>query len=152
VVSDVLRRAEAYGLGERRRDPDKPKSWRAVISLTPAAAWALGRGRAGVAGRTLFVFDAELLDVSGVSARVPVAGHEHLTELHRGIQQAFSWEDDHLYTFWLDGQSGAVTARNSSGPPRQTPTADLRACRWTIFGWRPGRGSPASSTTATNGA
>jgi hypothetical protein len=64
----------------------------------------LGRSRSEVAGRSVFVFEAELLDVGGVSARVAVAGHEHLSELHEAIQQAFNWEDDHLYSFWLDGE------------------------------------------------
>jgi Plasmid pRiA4b ORF-3-like protein len=104
VVGDVLRRGEAYGLIERTPDPDEPKSWRSVISLSPAAALVLGRSRSEFAGRTAFVFDAQLLNVSGVSARVAVAGHEHLTELHASIQQAFTWDDDHLYSFWLDGE------------------------------------------------
>jgi hypothetical protein len=135
VVSDVLRRAEAYGLVESKRDPDQPNSWRALISLTPAlisltpaAAWALGRGRGGVAGRTLLVFEAELLDVSGVGARVAVAGHEHLTELHSGIQQAFNWEDDHLYSFCLDGEfwsrDGHELVRPGT-PDTDSPTADV---------------------------
>ena len=46
----------------------------------------------------------ELPDVSGVSAKVAVAAHEHLTVLHDAIQQAFNWENDHLYSFWLDGE------------------------------------------------
>jgi hypothetical protein len=52
----------------------------------------------------VFVFDAELVNVSGVSARVAVAEHEHLTELHGAIQQAFIWDDNDLYSFWLDGE------------------------------------------------
>ncbi len=98
VVGGVLCRGEAYGLIDRKPDPDEPKSWRSLISLSPAARLVLGRSRSEVAGRSVFVFDAELLNVSGVSARVTVGGHEHLTELHGAIQQAFSWEDDHLYS------------------------------------------------------
>ena len=56
----------------------------------------------------MFVFDAELLNVGGVSARVAVAAHEHLTALYDAIQQAFNWENDHLYSFWLDGQFWAT--------------------------------------------
>jgi hypothetical protein len=26
------------------------------------------------------------------------------TDTHDAIQQAFNWENDHLYSFWLDGQ------------------------------------------------
>jgi hypothetical protein len=104
VVGDVLRRGEAYGLIDRKPDPDEPKSWRPLISLSPAAALVLGRSRSEVACRSVFVFEAELLNLSGVSAKVAVAAHEHLTALHDAIQQAFNWEDDHLYSFWLDGE------------------------------------------------
>ena len=104
VVSDVLCRGEAYGLIERRPYPDRPNGWRALISLTPPAGLVLGRRRSHVAGRSVLVFEAELLNVSGVSAKVTVAGHEHLTALHDAIQQAFNWENDHLYSFWLDGE------------------------------------------------
>ena len=99
VVSDVLCRGEAYGLIERSPDPDKPKSWRALISLTPAANLVLGERRQEVSGRTVFLFEAELQNVNGVSATVAVAGHEHLTALHDSIRHAFNWEDDHLYSF-----------------------------------------------------
>lgn len=39
-----------------------------------------------------------------MSARVAVAGDQHLTALHDAIQEAFGWADDHLYSFWLDGE------------------------------------------------
>lgn len=51
----------------------------------------------------VFVFDAELVNAPGVSARVAVGTEQHLTALHDGIQDAFGWFDDHLYSFWLDG-------------------------------------------------
>lgn len=107
-VGDALRRGEAYGLIERNRDPDDPKSRRSLISLSPAAPLVLG-GSDEVSGRVIFVFDAELVSgmatrVRGVGARIGVASHEHLTALHDGIQQAFGWGDDHLYSFWLDGR------------------------------------------------
>jgi hypothetical protein len=104
VVGDILCRGEAYGLVDHQPDAAEPKSWRTLISLSPAGRLVLGHSRTDVTGRDLFVFDAELLNVGGVSARVAVAGHEHLTALHDAIQQAFNWEDDHLYSFWLDGQ------------------------------------------------
>ena len=53
---------------------------------------------------TALVFDARLVDVGGVSARLSVGSHEHLTALHEAIQEAFGWDDDHLYSFWLDGK------------------------------------------------
>jgi hypothetical protein len=88
----------------------------------------LGRRRTDVAGHAVYVFDAELLNVDGVSATVAVAGHEHLTALHDAIQQAFSWENDHLYSFWLDGQfwGDAAAERVIPGAPdTDSKTADV---------------------------
>jgi Plasmid pRiA4b ORF-3-like protein len=128
VVGDVLCRGEAFGLIDRRPDPAEPHSWRTLISLSPAARFALGRRRTEVTGQTVFVFDAQLLNVSGVSAKVAVAGHEHLTALHDAIQQAFNWENDHLYSFWLDGQfwGDAAAERVIPGAPdTDSKTADV---------------------------
>jgi hypothetical protein len=128
VVGDVLCRAEAYGLIDHQPDPAEPKSWRTLISLTPAGRMVLGRGRTEVTGRVAYVFDAELLNVDGVCATVAVAGHEHLTALHDGIQQAFNWENDHLYSFWLDGQfwGDAAAERVIPGAPdTDSKTADV---------------------------
>ena len=134
VVGDVLCRGEAYGLIDRRPDPAAPHSWKSLISLSPAARSVLGRRRTEVAGRMLYVFDAQLLNLSGVSATVAVAGHEHLTVLHDAIQQAFNWENDHLYSFWLDGQfwGDAAAERVIPGAPdtdsktAEVPVDDLR--------------------------
>jgi Plasmid pRiA4b ORF-3-like protein len=128
VVGDVLCRGEAYGLVDHQPDPAQPKSWRTLISLSPAGRMVLGRGRTEVTGRGVYVFDAELLNVDGVSATVAVAGHEHLTALHDGIQQAFKWENDHLYSFWLDGQfwGEAAAQREIPGAPdAESKTADV---------------------------
>jgi hypothetical protein len=128
VVGDVLCRGEAYGLVDHQPDPAEPKSWRTLISLSPAARMVLGRSRTDVTGRDVFVFDAELLNVDGVSAKVAVAGHEHLTALHDAIQQAFNWENDHLYSFWLDGQFwGDATAELviPGAPDTDSRTADV---------------------------
>jgi hypothetical protein len=128
VVSDVLCRGEAYGLIDRDPDPAKPNSWRALISLSQAARLVLGRNRSEVAGRFVLVFEAALLNVNGVSAKVAVAGHEHLTAVHDAIQQAFNWENDHLYSFWLDGEfwSDAATELVIPGAPdTDSRTADV---------------------------
>ncbi len=128
VVGDVLCRGEAYGLVDHQPDPAEPRSWRTLISLSPAGRMVLGRHRTDVTGRDVFVFDAELLNVDGVSARVAIGGHEHLTALHDAIQQAFNWENDHLYSFWLDGQfwGDAAAERVIPGAPdTDSKTADV---------------------------
>jgi len=38
------------------------------------------------------VFEADLVDVSGVGARVAVRGDQRLTALHDAIQDAFGWD------------------------------------------------------------
>jgi hypothetical protein len=88
----------------------------------------LGRNRSAVAGRSVFVFEASLLNVSGVSAKLAVAGHEHLTALHDAIQLAFNWENDHLYSFWLDGEFWGDTAAElviPGAPDTYSRTADV---------------------------
>ncbi len=128
VVGDVLRRGKAYGLIDRRPDPAEPHSWTTLISLSPAARFVLGRRRSAVTGRTVYVFDAQLLNVSGVSAKIAVAGHEHLTALHDAIQEAFNWENDHLYSFRLDGQFWGDAAAERvipGGPDTDSKTADV---------------------------
>jgi hypothetical protein len=106
VVSHVLARAEAYGLIERSSsDPHDSSGWRReIISLSPAARFILGRNRPLTAGRAVLSFDAELVNAPGVGATVAVAAHEHVTALHDAIGLAFGWADDHLYSFWLDGE------------------------------------------------
>ena len=131
-VGDVLRRGEAYGLIERNRDPHDPKSWRSLISLSAAAPLVLG-GSDEVSGPVIFVFDAELVSgmaapVRGISARVAVASHGHLTALHDAIQRAFGWGDDHLYSFWLDGRfwgDDSTEYVRPGTPDSENATADL---------------------------
>jgi hypothetical protein len=49
-------------------------------------------------------FHAKLEDVPRVSARVAVRADQELTALHDVVRGAFGWDDDHLYSFWLDGR------------------------------------------------
>lgn len=101
-VSAVLCRGEAYGLIERRPDPVK-RRWGSLLALTEAGAQVLAARRRGPIPGAALIFDAELLNASGVSARLAVGAEQHLTVLHDAIQEAFGWFDDHLYSFWLDG-------------------------------------------------
>lgn len=38
----------------------------------------------------------------GCGRRSKVRDDQTLVDLHDGIQEAFGWFDDHLYSFWLD--------------------------------------------------
>jgi hypothetical protein len=56
------------------------------------------------------------------------SGHEHLTALHDAIQQAFNWKNDHLYSFWLDGEfwgDAAVELVIPGAPDTDSRTADV---------------------------
>jgi hypothetical protein len=106
VVGDVLCRGEAYGLIERHPDPADPRRLGLLIALSAGGRSVLGQLVAPVRSGPMsaLIFDAELTNVRGVRARVVVRADQHLTELHDAIQEAFGWLDDHLYSFWLDGQ------------------------------------------------
>jgi len=49
-------------------------------------------------------FRATLMNVEGVRATIDVRDDQSLVDLHEGIQEAFGWLDDHLYSFWLDNR------------------------------------------------
>jgi hypothetical protein len=49
-------------------------------------------------------FRASLDGFPGVDRDVAVRSDQTLVALHRVLQQAFGWDDDHLYSFWLDGE------------------------------------------------
>ena len=51
-----------------------------------------------------FVFEAELVDHRGVRRTIAVAENQTLEDLHGALREAFEWWDDHLYSFWLDGE------------------------------------------------
>jgi len=104
VVGDVVCRGEAYGLIQRHPDPTQPRLRASRIALSASGRALLGVDRRGSVGMRVLVFDAELLNVRGVRARLAVGADQHLTALHDAIQDAFGWYDDHLYSFWLDGQ------------------------------------------------
>jgi Plasmid pRiA4b ORF-3-like protein len=105
VVGEVLRRGEAYGLFERRRDPAlRGRLLGSRVALTGAGRLATAAEEQPPPGMRALVFDAELVNAAGVTARLGVGEGQHLTALHDAIQAAFGWGDDHLYSFWLDGE------------------------------------------------
>jgi hypothetical protein len=54
--------------------------------------------------RDAITFRASLVDFPGVEREVSVRSDQTLVELHRVLQEAFGWDDEHLYSFWLDGE------------------------------------------------
>ena len=104
VVSEVLWRAEAYGLIRRELEPGGPRLVPTAISFTNGGELMFGGGQAQTTETGVLVLDAELVGVRGVHARVAVGAHQHLTALHDIVQEAFGWFDDHLYSFWLNNE------------------------------------------------
>src|SRR3954471_4254901 len=54
--------------------------------------------------RQEFVLDAELVGFGDVRRVIAVRDDLTLVDLHYALQSAFGWDDDHLYSFWLDGR------------------------------------------------
>ena len=127
ALQPALCRAEGYGLLSTSRSP-------ASLELTPAGRrLAAGGPHTGgtspaAAGDEALLFEAELLNARGVSARLAVLERQPLTAVHDAIQQAFGWWDDHLYSFWLDGSffgSGDVEFTSPITPDEGVATADV---------------------------
>lgn len=118
-IMPLLWRAEGFGLllcTDRH----------ATYQLTDAARRLAGPGRAAAAGDAALVFDAELVNVRGVRARLAVLERQPLTALHDAIQEAFGWWDDHLYSFWLDGRFwGEQEVTSPVVPDEAERTADV---------------------------
>jgi hypothetical protein len=127
ALQPVLCRAEGYGFLSRRRTPltfELTAAGHRLADGAPAAA----ETASAAAGDAALVFDAELLNVRGVQARLAVLERQPLTALHDAIQQAFGWWDDHLYSFWLDGSFfGSRDAELTSPvtPDEGVATADV---------------------------
>lgn len=51
--------------------------------------------------KQVYEFGARLVGCSGVVRTIGVRADQTFVDLHRALQVAFGWDDDHLYTFWL---------------------------------------------------
>ncbi len=125
ALQPVLCRAEGYGLLRRHATPltlELTAAGHRVATSEPAAAETI----AAVPGDAALVFDAELVNVRGVRARLAVLERQPLSALHDAIQQAFGWFDDHLYSFWLDGRFwGEEEVTSPVVPDEAERTADV---------------------------
>ena len=60
-------------------------------------------------------------------------------DLHNGIQTAFGWRDDHLYSFWLDGRFWGDRSAEYTAPiepDEDVATADVPIVE---LGLKPGK-------------
>jgi hypothetical protein len=75
-----------------------------------------------------YVIAAKLVDHPKVSRQVSVPGTETLDDLHHLFRQTFEWDDDHLYSFWLNGEFWSDPASEYTSPIEAEPgarTADV---------------------------
>jgi hypothetical protein len=72
----------------------------------------MGRRRS----REIYVFRARLFGLSSVKRRVALRGDHTLADLHLALQDAFEWDNEHLYAFWLDGRFWSLDAVEYSHP------------------------------------
>lgn len=80
-----------------------------------------------------YVFGAELVGHQGVRRTITVRDDMTLVDLHYALQSAFDWDDDHLYSFWLDGSFWASDEdhymhpyhASSADPPGKSACARL---------------------------
>ncbi|MFL5962279.1 MAG: plasmid pRiA4b ORF-3 family protein [Gaiellaceae bacterium] len=74
-------------------------------------------------------FRASLEGFRGVERDVAVRSDQTLIDLHRVLQDAFGWGDDHLYSFWLDGEFWGSAESEYSAPFELEPgqkSADVK--------------------------
>jgi Plasmid pRiA4b ORF-3-like protein len=125
ALQPVLCRAEGYGLVRRHGGRvELTAAGDGLAAVEPPAPETITASP----GDAALVFDAELLNVRGVRARLAVLERQPLTALHDAIQQAFGWYDDHLYSFWLDGSffgSDEVEVTTPNTPDAGIATADV---------------------------
>ncbi|MGH2898045.1 MAG: IS1096 element passenger TnpR family protein [Solirubrobacteraceae bacterium] len=80
-----------------------------------------------------YVFSTELVGFQGVRRTITVRDDLTLVDLHYALQSAYGWDDDHLYSFWLDGAFWASEEEHythprhaaSFDPPGKTACARL---------------------------
>jgi hypothetical protein len=51
-----------------------------------------------------YVFGTRLEGWRGVRRTIAIRSDQTLVDLHNALQDAYDWDDDHLYSFWLGGK------------------------------------------------
>ena len=86
-----------------------------------------------------YVFEAELVDHPGVSCTIALAGRHTLEALHEQLRLAFGWSDDHLYSFWLDGEFWGDRKTEYTAPFEPDEDVKTADARIDALGLEPGR-------------
>lgn len=83
-------------------------------------------------------FRATLMNVDGVRAKIEVGDDQTLVDLHDGIREAFGWLDDHLYSFWLDGNFWGDEETEYTSPVEAEEAAHTADVRLATLALEPG--------------
>jgi len=70
------------------------------------------------------VLETELVGIDGVRRTIAVRDDSTLVDLHYALQSTFGWDDDHLYSFWLNGTFWA-TECSAYLHPAHAASADM---------------------------
>lgn len=54
--------------------------------------------------KQVYMFSAQLDGWKGVRRIIAIRSDQTLVDLHSALRAAFDWDDDHLYSFWLNGK------------------------------------------------
>jgi hypothetical protein len=88
--------------------------------------------------RDAITFRAALDGFPGVERDVVVRSDQTLIHLHRVLQQAFAWDDDHLYSFWLDGEFWGSAESEYTAPMEIEPGQKSARVKLAGLGLLPG--------------
>lgn len=66
--------------------------------------------------KQVYVLRADLVGFRGVHRTIAVRSDQTLVDVHCALQAAFDWDDDHLYSFWLDGEFWSRNGREYTHP------------------------------------
>jgi len=66
--------------------------------------------------KQVYVLKADLVGFRGIHRTIAIRGDQTLVDVHYALQAAFDWDDDHLYSFWLDGEFWSRNGREYTHP------------------------------------
>jgi len=64
----------------------------------------------------VYVLRADLVGFRGIHRTIAVRSDQTLVDVHYALQAAFDWDDDHLYSYWLDGEFWSRGGREYTHP------------------------------------
>lgn len=74
-----------------------------------------------------------------MSRQLAVPGNETLDDLHDLLRTAFGWDDDHLYSFWLNGEFWSGPETEYTSPVEAEPGAKTAEVAVDDLELRPGQ-------------